>query len=311
MQVSINGTPKNIVDNNLDGTSITTAQTKDRDTYESLYWDFDNVWTMSPDGYPQLQWLAEATITKGDLNNDGVFDIADIILIIDVMTGETTDELMFAAADVTNNGEVDIADIIATIDLMIEQNNSASARNLAATTDELTNSDHIAAALNGNNLTVNLDNDNEYAGFQMMVTLPEGLQLTEVELNPVRSSAHSVMLRQLTDTQYLVMGFSLSNHLLKGNTGNLLSLTTEGNATGSIVFSDVKFATTDGQVYRLADAVISDATTGVSDIANRISSDSKYYDLQGRRIDSPKLKVQNAKLRKGIYIMNGKKVVMK
>ena len=45
-------------------------------------------------------------------------------------------------------------------------------------------------------------------------------------------------------------------------------------------------------------------TTGVTDVKQ--SSDMKAYDLQGRRVVMPKGQVQ-----KGLYIVNGKKVVIK
>ena len=45
------------------------------------------------------------------------------------------------------------------------------------------------------------------------------------------------------------------------------------------------------------------ASTGIEQIINRKSVNSKYYDLQGRPITEPQ--------RKGIYIQNGKKVVIK
>ena len=45
------------------------------------------------------------------------------------------------------------------------------------------------------------------------------------------------------------------------------------------------------------------ASTGIEQIVNRKSVNSKYYDLQGRPVTEPQ--------RKGIYIQNGKKVVIK
>ena len=45
-----------------------------------------------------------------------------------------------------------------------------------------------------------------------------------------------------------------------------------------------------------------DVTTGVTEIVNSKLSNSKYFDLQGRRVVAPQ---------KGLYIVNGKKVVIK
>ena len=57
MQISVNGIPKQIQDNILDGQSLSDSEIKLRDSYEALYWDFDNVWAMnSRTGLPYLQW---------------------------------------------------------------------------------------------------------------------------------------------------------------------------------------------------------------------------------------------------------------
>ena len=53
---------------------------------------------------------------------------------------------------------------------------------------------------------------------------------------------------------------------------------------------------------RLAITFDDDVTTGVTEIVNSKLSNSKYFDLQGRRVAAPQ---------KGLYIVNGKKVVIK
>ena len=51
----------------------------------------------------------------------------------------------------------------------------------------------------------------------------------------------------------------------------------------------------------------SNITTGIKDIANSKSSNSKWYDLQGRRVSESD--IHNSELKKGMYIINGKKVI--
>ena len=48
--------------------------------------------------------------------------------------------------------------------------------------------------------------------------------------------------------------------------------------------------------------LVDDKTTGISQIDNGKSAIENYYDLQGRRVDRPT---------KGLYIVNGKKVIIK
>ena len=57
-------------------------------------------------------------------------------------------------------------------------------------------------------------------------------------------------------------------------------------------------------------------TSGIADIHHEATANSRYYDLQGRRVNatlvnSEKGIVNNSQLKKGLYIVNGKKVLVK
>lgn len=300
MQVSINGVPKSIPDNNLDGTAITTAQTKNSDTYESLYWDFDEVWAMPADGYPYLQWQAMATVTKGDLNNDGTINIVDIMLIIDIMSGENTDEIMALAADINDDSNVNIVDIMCAIDLMAGQTTNNAPR-LAPRMHRA--DDTISATASENSIDISLNNDREYSAFQMMVTLPEGCVLDDIRLDGNRAGRHQVTWRQTNDNQYLVAGFSTTKKKISGSAGTLMTINCSG-LSGEVTISNVIFATTDAQGYLLNDVSVEGISTGIMTIdSNRLTTEYSVYDLQGRKIDG--------QLKKGVYIVNGKKIVIK
>lgn len=304
MQISINGEPKKVYDTNLNGTAITTAQTMSRDTYESLSWDFNNVWSISANRYPKLKWQAtEPDVTKGDLNGDGEIDITDIIMIIDVMSGQRTSEQEVAAADVNGDSEVDITDIIAAIDLMITQKTSNTRMTRAQA--RILTSDYISASMQGRDIPVNLVNQNTYCAFQMTVSVPEGMTLTDARLNSLRSDEHQIVLRQIGQNQYLIMGFSLDNDVLNGHTGCLFTLSTEGYAEGDIVFDNVQFGTPEALCYRL-NSIITEAVgteTGINEVKfDSQQKDSQIYDLRGCRVVNPT---------KGLYIVNGKKVTIK
>ena len=299
MQVSVNGVPKSIPDNNLDGTAITTAQTKNRDTYESLYWDFDEVWAIGTD-YPQLQWQTVTTNATGDVDGDGSIDVADIVMIIDVIAGLRTDPTTVAAADVDGDGTVDVADIVACIDLIAQQ--VAGSPALTNRTSRAAVSDYIAAAIQGDKVDLSLNNQNQYTAFQMTVTLPEGLVLKNATMDKSRGEDHQLTVRRLNDQEYLLMGFSMDKDIIFGNSGRLLTLTTEGAANGEIHFGHILFATFDAESVRLDDASVQTSATGISNIELGIA-DAEVFDLQGRKV--------NGNAKSGLYIVNGKKVMVK
>lgn len=310
MQVSVNGIPKNIPDNNLDGTAITTAQTKSRDTYETLGWEFDNVWVMPTDGYPVLKWQVESTepeVKKGDLNGDGKVSITDIVMIIDVIAGIITDTNQMAVADVNGDGRVTITDCTSAIDLIAAQSSVPSqARRKAHAM--LSNTDFISGTMEDNLLTISLDNQKRYTAFQMIVNVPEGMTLGKATMDGMRGADHQVSVRNIGGGRYLVAGFSSDNDELIGNSGHLLSIVTNGQATGDIVISDIEFATTQPEAYYLADEIVNTIATGID---GTLMSDDRgtVYDLSGRKWLM--FNGQQSMLPMGVYIVNGKKINLK
>lgn len=310
MQLSVNGVPKTVYDDNLEGTSITTAQTKSRNTYETLYWNFGEVWTMPTNDYPLLKWqttTSEPEVTKGDLNGDGSVSITDVVLIIDVIAGEITDANKVAAADVNGDGDVTITDCVAAIDLIAAQQTSGARRDTnngqrSMVNGQWSTTDFISASMQDNMLNVALNNERSYTAFQIVVSVSEGMTIGKATMDKMRGEEHQALVRDLGNGQYLVAGFSANNDMLTGNNGRLLSIATNGKASGDIVISKVEFATTEAEAYRLADAVVSGTPTSVQYVTTESQQKSQTYDLQGRRVENPS---------KGLYIRNGKKVNVK
>ena len=304
MQISVNGVPKRIQDNILDGQSLSDTQIKQQSTYESLSWDFTNVWRMPANGYPVLQWQpATPEVMKGDLNGDGRVRINDVVMIIDVIADPITYADMKDAADVNNDGNVRIDDCVAAIDLIAAQGSAPSqARKKVHTM--LSDTDFITGAMENNLLTVSLDNEKRYTAFQMIVSVPEGMTLGEATMDEMRGAKHLAVVRDLGGGQYLVAGFSTYNKELTGSSGRLLSIVTNGQATDDIVISDIEFVTTQAEAYYLPDIAFSSTiATGINEMKNEESRmKDEIYDLQGRRVMNPT---------KGMYIVNGKKVNLK
>ena len=303
MQVSLNNVPVTKYDDLVEGFAKSEAELKQQATYAALGWDFDEVWTMPADGYHVLKWQAEASssVMIGDLTGDGRVSITDIVMMIDVIAGIITDANQKAAADVNGDGNVSITDCVAAIDLIAAQGSTAnSARRKAQAM--LSNTDFISGAMEDNLLTISLDNERHYTAFQMIVSVPEGMALGKATMDEMRGADHRAIVRDLGGGQYLVAGFSSDNDELAGNSGSLLSVVTNGQATGDIVISDIEFATTKAEAYYLADIAVSSTPTGIESIVNDEMVNGKWYDLQGRRV---------TKTTKGIYIYNGKKTIIK
>ena len=277
------------------GTAIVTATQEGNDDYKP----FSHEFSLTVEG------------VAGDLNNDGGVNIADIVLIIDVMSGENNDASMRLIADITGDGDVNIADIIAAIDLMIAQTGGSSPNNAPARMATMErNGDYITARMDGDVMSIGLNNVNDYTAFQMTVTLPEGASISDIVPDEGRCGKHVASVSQLNDRQYLVTAYSLSNKRLNGSAGKLFSLHTE-RFNGEATISDVIFATPEAKPCLLDGATVMGTATGIGGIDSQ-SADSNVYDLQGRHISgNGQSTMVNAPLKKGVYIVNGKKVVKK
>ena len=74
------------------------------------------IWVQDPlTNQPMLKVFMTNGI-KGDVNGDGIVDVADIASVIDCMSGNG--RVSKERADVNGDGTVDVADIAAIIDIM-------------------------------------------------------------------------------------------------------------------------------------------------------------------------------------------------
>ena len=239
-------------------------------------------------------------IVLGDLNDDRSVSITDVVLIIDVIAGSITDENKVKAADVNKDGSVTITDCVAAIDLIAAQSKSVR---MNRASQKLVSSDYISAFMKDNLLTVNLNNENRYTAFQMVVTMPDGMTIDKAVIDELRGTGHQLTVRNLGNGQYLMAGFSMGNSELTGSNGRLLTITTNGQTKGDIVISDIEFATADAEAYHLAPISISSTATGIYQVENREwKQDDVIFDLQGRRVNQPS---------RGLYIVNGSKLIVK
>ena len=239
-------------------------------------------------------------IILGDLNDDRSVSITDVVLIIDVIAGSITDKKKVKAADVNKDGYVTITDCVAAIDLIAAQTKGVR-MNRASAMPVCT--DYISASMKDNLLTMNLDNENCYTAFLMVVTMPEGMTIDKAVIDKLRGTDHQLTVRNLGNGQYLLAGYSMGNNELAGNSGRLLTITTNGHANGDIVISDIEFATAEAEAYHMAPVSISSTATGIYQIENREwKQDDVIFDLQGRRVNQPS---------RGLYIVNGSKLIVK
>lgn len=268
-------------------------------------------------------------VIMGDANSDGKVSLADVNSTVNYIVEKPSENFCFEAADMNNNGVVNVSDVNAIVNVLAEVKSPALVKMpynvLAAandgTTDDRMYCDNVTVAP-GNSVTlpVNLDNSGNYCSFQFDIVLPKGITIdsTVNKNGSVRYSAslvtsrcvdHSLTSNLIKGSRYRVIVFSLSNTDVEGASGPVVNikLKAEKNVTSGdyvLKMERIVLATSDEKEFYPADnqsTVTVSTETGINGLAVD-SSDEKVYDLQGRKVDKPL---------QGLYIINGKKVMVK
>ena len=227
----------------------------------------------------------------GDVNGDKKINGFDIVEMVDRIMQRPSNTFHFAAADLNYDKKINGLDLVKLISLVLSQpisQTAASARSYTATT--------FAPWLEaeGNALTMKIDAADDYILTQCVVELDHGMQLQNVTAD----DRHVVAWQRIDERRYAVVAYSTKNEAFTMGEA-LLKLDCTGN--GSVNVSNIMLVDTDRNERFFNSAAIG-STTGVNSI--KADKNREIFDLQGRKVDQ-------RQQTKGIYIVNGKKVVVK
>ena len=244
-------------------------------------------------------------ITDGDVNVDHETDVIDVVDIARFVVGTPSERFVEFLADVNYDDKVNIGDAVALVNEIAGDQHfikSSTVKPLPEIHEVLSLTEKADGSL-----ALNLVNQRGYTAFQFDVMLPEGVDIMQMALSSSRKQKHQLLYNKVEDGHYRVVALSTSNHTFSGNQGELLGFVTDSSINDGILIDDIHFFTPNGQDY-LFDAVSLSGTTGIETVAEgvelQVGERPALYDMQGRKILLPASK-------KGIYIKNGKKVVIK
>lgn len=248
----------------------------------------------------------------GDVNGDKKVNVTDVMCVANYIVGITPEVFIEEAADVNASGSINITDLIAIANIAV--GNSAAPALMApkaATNDVLSLGDYDPVT---GTIAINLDNATPYAGFQMDVTLPQGLSLENAQLTG-RAASHTLMTGVNPDGSIRLLGFSLDNNEIEAGDDAIITLKVKADASldanASINISDI-FFTQANEVESVLPNVTTNSTvvTAISEIST--DGSVNVYDMKGvllRRGVTPSEATQG--LPTGVYVINGKKVLVK
>lgn len=242
-----------------------------------------------------------ASYKAGDFDGNGVVDIFDLSALQSLVIQPADQKLLtpeeFDAYDINNDGFIDLVDLGILTDILVGDTDylyadgTLSAR--SARSNETLSANVIANDGNTQRIAISLNNQREYTGFQMDITLPQGMRLAGQSLGD-RANGQQLYANEW-DGKTRIVAFTMSKAAFTGNDGAVLYLDVETDETfkgGSVRFEDILFLTTDSKGVRFN--MTGDATS----IMDRIADTAKetIYNVSGRVMNS---------LKKGVNIIRG------
>lgn len=215
----------------------------------------------------------EKSFIPGDANGDGLVNVTDIVAAVNYIMDNPSDNFNKDAADLNGDGIVNVTDIVQMVNIIMN-GNGASSRRAAATSSNL--------IISGNN--IQLRNADTYTAVQFDINLSDGQSISNIVLNG--SSNHSLSWKMIDEKTCRVVVYSMANAPFLVNSDNLFTVFMTG-----------------GQDATISNEILIKAenTTGI-DIIRKEAENGNVYDLNGRQVKMP---------RKGLYIINGRKVIVK
>ncbi|MBP3775739.1 MAG: leucine-rich repeat protein [Prevotella sp.] len=258
------------------GTAITAEEEPTKEGYTF------SGWSEIPETMPANDVIITGTFEKdiisGDANGDGVVNVTDIVEIVNDILGHPSAKFDPIAADVNGDGVVNVTDIVSVVNIILSSN-ARELTNRAAATNNL--------KLSG--ASIKLRDAENYTAAQFDIHLSDGSTINYLSLNS--ASDHQMTWKMVDANTCRVIVYSLSNAPFRAVKDELFNVTLSGNA----MISNELLVNVDGMV------------TGINEM--QFDKPVDVYDLRGNKIRSNTTDLNG--LQKGVYIVNGKKTIVK
>ena len=204
-----------------------------------------------------------------------------------------------------NDNDINVTDIVGVVNIILSSSTTNNARRTEGAVEKSTDNDNLTLITNNDNtLSLNLDNQGRYVAAQFDVNLSDGQKLNGITLNGKRCGEHLLTYSEIGNNLYRVMVYSMANNSFDGNDGELLNISIDGG--GDITIDNILFVTESQKEKRFS--LLSRGTTGI-ELIKTADTKADIYTIDGRLVRSNAGSANG--LAKGVYIINGKKHVVK
>lgn len=247
-----------------------------------------------------------SSTTKGDANGDGAVNVTDYLAVANYILGTNTANFNETAADVNTDGTVNVSDYVGVANIVLYGNyQGPSANAIMALNAENTSTWLEMKQMEDGKVSILLHNAKSFSAFQMDIQLPDGVEIVEAYMAKASQSKHLGYAKLENGTWRLLYG-TLENKAVMLSDDNLLTLELAGNNAnigGNMTIDQIFLVDRNTSTWQLS-AVHGGLPTGITVIENASAIDGECYDLTGRKVD-------NSLLKKGVYVVNGKKMLVK
>lgn len=223
------------------------------------------------------------TSTRGDANGSGSVDVVDVITTVNYVTKQDPKPFIFEAADMNDDKLIDILDIVGIVKGILDPSLlvSAAVENQAVYTVE----DGV----------LYVESPVALGGVQVHISVDDNRVVTSA--NDLKGFEQASV--WMSDNDYLFLTYSINGKTLPPGKHALLYI-------GDADLISIKLSDMIGRI--VITALGNDGgTTDAAPVGRNIMAGKGVYDLLGRKVSGQN--TQLSTLKKGIYIINGKKVV--
>ena len=250
--------------------------------------------------------VTNGSVDTGDANGDGAVNVTDYLAVANYILGTNTANFNETAADVNTDGAVNVSDYVGVANIVLYGNYQGQSVNaIMALNAENTSAWLEMEPMENGKVSILLHNAKSFSAFQMDIQLPDGVEIVEANMAKASQSKHLGYAKLDNGTWRLLYG-TLENKAVMLSDDNLLTLELEGNTAnigGNMTIDQIFLVDRNTATWQLS-AVHGGLPTGITVLENASAIDGDCYDLTGR-------KVGNSLLKKGVYFVKGKKMLVK
>ncbi|MBO4821752.1 MAG: leucine-rich repeat protein [Prevotella sp.] len=240
--------------------------------------------------------------TNCDVNLDGFADMLDAVDVVKYVVGTPAITIDPFLADFDDDEFVTVADAVMLVSMIA---NGEAAPNINAAPAHFDKEEELTITMSSNNvLSLNLCSPIRYTAFQFDLTLPGISEVELAQLSQRATRGHQLVYNKIGDNTYRFASISFSNAPFSEFEGAIINIQTGAADPDEILVSNIKFVSLDGAIHSF-DNVDQALPTGIVEIQDSRSAafeNGVYYNLNGVKVEKPG---------KGVYIVNGKKVIIK